>query len=228
MDNLLRRLASQLPLRIQQEMKRLRFAYQIRKNHFNTVEPEFLQLQHWICKGDWVIDIGANIGHYTLRLSELVGEGGRVIAIEPVTETFELLAANVTIRRIRNVTLLNIGASDVPKISGMAMPKFDTGLSNYYRAYLTDKAPTLEVFCMPIDLLHLPHRISLIKIDTEGHDYYVLKGIKNLLERDHPILIVEGDSPMVIAYLKEFGYEYHKNIGSPNLVFELHEKQQST
>lgn len=220
MGNLLRRLASKLPLNIQQEMKRLRFAYQIKKNHFNTDEPEFLQLQQWISKGDWAIDIGANIGHYTLRLSELVGESGRVIAIEPVMETFEILAANVAICQTKNVTLLNIAASDAPAICGMAMPNFDTGLRNYYRAYLTDEAPTLEVYCMPIDLFGLPHRVSLIKIDTEGHDYYVLKGIKNLLNRDHPILIVEDDSPMVISYLKEFGYNYYKNSRSPNTVFE--------
>ena len=41
---------------------------------------------------DWIVDVGANVGHYTKRLSELVGPKGRVIAFEPILETFSILS----------------------------------------------------------------------------------------------------------------------------------------
>jgi ubiquinone/menaquinone biosynthesis C-methylase UbiE len=93
MKRRLKKLAARLPLRWQQELKRRYFANQIRKHSFRAPEPEFEMLSPMVSAGDWVLDVGANIGQYTLRLSELVGESGRVISFEPVPETFELLAA---------------------------------------------------------------------------------------------------------------------------------------
>lgn len=94
MTKLLKRLAAKLPLPIQQELKRFYFAWQIRRGRFYTDEKEFSLLNAFIAHGDWVLDIGANIGHYTRRLSDLVGPAGRVIAFEPIPQTFEVLAAN--------------------------------------------------------------------------------------------------------------------------------------
>ena len=89
-----KRIASRLSPGTQNEMKRLQFAHQIRTNSFYTDEAEFSRLEEWVSEGDWVLGVGANIGHYTMKLSALVGPSGRVIAFEPVPATFELLAAN--------------------------------------------------------------------------------------------------------------------------------------
>jgi 23S rRNA U2552 (ribose-2'-O)-methylase RlmE/FtsJ len=93
--NVLKRLAAALPASWQNDLKRAYFRRQIKKDLFTTSEPEYKNLHAFIAPGDWVIDVGANIGHYTKRLSELVGAGGRVIAVEPVPETFALLSSNV-------------------------------------------------------------------------------------------------------------------------------------
>ncbi|MDX2502910.1 MAG: hypothetical protein QNL62_00330, partial [Gammaproteobacteria bacterium] len=87
MRDIVKRLASKLPKRIQQELKRRYFSYQIRNNKFETNEQEFACLDQWVGESDWVIDVGANIGHYTKRLSELVGGKGRVLAFEPIPDT---------------------------------------------------------------------------------------------------------------------------------------------
>ena len=87
-----------------------------------------------------MLDIGANVGHYTLRMSELVGDSGRVVAFEPVPETFALLAANARGFAIANVSLLNVAASDSAGIAGIRIPQFDDGLTNYYQASLTTDA----------------------------------------------------------------------------------------
>ena len=91
-------------------------------------------LARLVSSGDWVIDIGANVGAYAYRLSELVGSTGRVFAFEPVPETMSLLAANLLRSPHQNVTLLNMAASDSTAVVRMNMPEFSSGLSNFYRA----------------------------------------------------------------------------------------------
>jgi FkbM family methyltransferase len=219
MKHYLKKLAAQLPKRWQQELKRYYFRHQIRGGRFHTTEAEYNRLADFIALGDWVLDVGANIGHYTMRFSELVGKSGRVFAFEPIPETFELLAANVAYLQERNVTLLNVAASDSVCVLGMKIPQFESGLENYYMAQLSTDAVDLEVLCLAIDLLGLPKRISFAKIDAEGHELSVLKGMTELLRRDHPTLVIEDNSREVITFLSGFGYQTEKLKGSSNRIF---------
>jgi len=214
-----KRITSRLPAGWQQELKRLMFRYEIRRQTFRSYEPDFAALNSMIAAGDWVIDVGANIGHYTKRCSDLVGPAGRVIALEPVPETFELLAANVRLFQHSNVTLLNMAASDRAAVVGMKIPRFDTGLLNYYQANVSEMTVDVYVLALTLDTLALPRPIKLIKIDAEGHDPAVLRGGEALLARDHPILIVETGSSTVAEYLQGFGYTSTRLRGSPNTLF---------
>lgn len=216
----LKRLSSALPLRVQQNMKRVHFAHQIRSGRFTTSEPEYARLQQWIAPGDWVVDVGANVGHYAIRLSSLVGPSGRVLAFEPVPETFELLAANLSTAGARNASLFNAALSAAIGAAGISLPCFETGLTNYYMAGLTGDRGAFEVLTVPLDALLPPRRISLVKLDVEGHELQALRGMRQLLARDHPRLIVEGRSEEVAALLGELGYRFFELEGSPNRVFE--------
>lgn len=215
-----KRLVAFLPIRWQQEFKRRYYAYNIHKGKFHADEPEYQHLESFISEGDWVIDIGANIGHYTSKLSNLVGKNGRVFAVEPVPDTFEILSANVQLFPFKNVTLLNVAASEYPSIISIEIPYFRSGLKNYYMASLTNNKTGLDVFCIPIDSLPIYNAISIVKIDTEGHELQVLHGMKKLLLRDKPILIIETNSPHVFEFLKEIGYTKNKFSGSPNYFFK--------
>ena len=219
MNVVLKKIAARLPLRIQQELKRLFFAYQIRANRFFTAEKEFAIVGRLVSPGDWVLDIGANIGQYTKRFSDLVGDSGRVIAFEPVPDTFELLTANAQRFRQKNVTLFNAAASDECAALGMAIPTFTSGLSNYYEAHLTSTTNGLQVLTFPIGSLPFPHSIRLAKIDAEGHELSVLRGMESLLRRDHPTLIVETFSSDAENFLLGFGYRMKQIPGSSNKIF---------
>lgn len=219
MIKFLKRIASHLPLRYQQELKRLHFRRQIGKGKFKTNEKEFDRLNEWVHTGDCALDIGANVGHYSARLSEIVGVTGRVFAFEPVPQTFELLSANMAQCHCRNITLLNVAASEATNVLGMNIPKFDTGLYNYYEAHLTKDGAGLSVVCFSIDSLNIPKPIKLAKVDVEGHEISVLKGMENLIKRDHPIFIIEGRSDEVASYLESFGYSFEEAEGSPNRIF---------
>jgi len=218
---LLKQLAAHLPHRWQTELKRIYFARQINKGSFLTDEPEYKLLHNLIKPGDWVVDIGANVGHYTKRFSELVGAQGRVIAFEPVPTTFSLLSANVLLFAYPNVSLINSAVSDKFDVVGMSMPKFSTGLTNFYEAHLSSASDSaLSVLTMSLDSLCMNQNIALVKIDVEGHEAFVLAGMRKLIEASHPVLIVETGSKDVIDDLTALGYVPEKLKASPNVLFK--------
>lgn len=219
MLHVLKRFAARLPKRWQQTLKRVHFGRQIRRHAFRTMEPEYDLLDALISPGDWVVDVGANVGHYTVRFSRLVGDQGRVVAFEPVPETFELLAANVAMLPARNVTLVNAAASDAAGLAGMTIPVSPAGLDDNYMAELGAVGAGLRVLCVTIDGLALPHAVRLVKIDAEGHELPVLKGMAGLLRRDSPVIIVEDNSPELTVFLAGFGYADEKLPGSSNRLF---------
>lgn len=215
----IKRFIARLPEGTQTSMKRSYFARQIRRNSFVPDEPEIRRLGEWLGPGDWAIDVGANIGYYTLAMARLVETAGRVISLEPMPNTFDLLASNVRAAESRNVTLLNVAASSSAELAAMDMPVFtDSGLSNPYQAQLASSG-AYRVLCSPLDSLALPHRISLIKIDAEGHDLQVLQGADTMIHRDRPVLIVEGSVNGPIAHwLRERDYSVSAEAGSSNII----------
>jgi len=217
---LLKRLAATLSPLLQDELKRIHFRRQMRRGKFVSCEPEYAILQDLISQGDWVVDVGANIGHYTNRFSELVGGTGRVIAFEPVPETFALLSANLRVLSRTNVTLINAAVSDKTSIVGMAIPAFGTGLQNFYEAHISNSPDSeLKVMTLTLNSLNIKNRIALIKIDAEGHEASVLKGMHEVLLRDKPTLIVETGSPEIEKKMHSMGYISQKLVGSPNILF---------
>ena len=211
---MLKSLVSRLPIRTQQALKRHIHGKQIRNDTFHGGEPEFDRLAEWVKPGDWVLDIGANVGHYTHRLSDLVGAKGRVIAIEPMPLTFELLSANAARFRHKNVTLINVAASSGVGVVHMSLPN-----GNAYRASITNQGDQ-AAFALPIDNIGIEYPVSLIKIDVEGHEHSALLGMRGLIERDRPRLIVEhsGDTA-VEQLLAELGYAWTYAPRSPNRVY---------
>lgn len=221
--SLAKRIASWLPLSWQDELKRWHFRRQIQLDRFRSDEPEFDRLDEWVGQGDWVVDVGANVGHYTKRLSDLVGVSGRVIALEPIPATFSVLAANVRLFRANNVTLYNLAASDSLRVATLRIPRFASGLLNYYQASLSESSNgsdcQVSALTTPLDLLLPGQRISLVKIDAEGHELEVLRGMAQLLRASRPTLVIEGESPPIAGSLAEIGYQAVHLAGSPNTVF---------
>jgi FkbM family methyltransferase len=185
---------------------------QIGSGQFRSPEPEWGRLDEWLTSGDVAIDVGANVGHYTSRMCRLVGTAGRVVAVEPVPGTFALLTANARHFACGNLTLLNLAASDKPGVVGLSVP--DAG---GYEAHL-DAAGPLRCLAAPLDALGIPGPVRLVKIDAEGHEAAVLRGMSSQIARDRPIVIFEARREAT-GWLESLGYHIPPLTGrSPNLV----------
>jgi len=149
------------------------------KTFLETVKP-----------GDTVIDIGANIGYYTLLAAEIVGQEGKVYALEPVKETYEILVRNVNHNGYANVETFRCAVGDRNGTAVMEVPK------NRNLARVTvDSAPsaatseTVEVITLD-DFVRGKRFPNLIRMDVEGYEYNVILGMRNILDNDRPIKIM--------------------------------------
>jgi FkbM family methyltransferase len=225
MRGVITRLAIYLPEQWQLALRRLAFAVEHKSGQFVTGEPEFQWLETVIRPGDTVVDIGANAGVYTRRLAHLVGPTGRVVAVEPIPESFQLLTMHTSLLAHKNVTLLNLAASDKVMIAPMTIPRSSSRLRDYFRASMADPnlvmgRDSVMVFCCPLDSLDLPAPIRMVKIDVEGHEAAVLDGMRCMIERDKPILIIESVSSDIGEWLSSQRYRRTKLPGSPNTIFQ--------
>jgi FkbM family methyltransferase len=217
---MIRRLASLLPYALQEELRRFRFLFRAQSGNFSPNEPEADILARFVSAGDWVIDVGANVGQYTLLLSRLVGPTGRVFAFEPMTTTAATLASiSARYTAWQNVSVLNLAASGRTGTLSFELPTEQGGLRNYERARVC-KSGVMSVFGITIDSLQIPNRVSLAKIDAEGHETEILNGMRQTIARDLPILIVEDNDRPIPNFLNQLGYESEKiRSNSPNIVF---------
>ena len=216
---LLKRVVSHLPPAARQVLRTAKHLLDFARGRFRSSEPEFERLADFVHPGDWVLDVGANVGHYTLRFSGLVGENGRVIAIEPIVDTFAILSAMARHAPHRNITLLNVAVSDRAGLLRFEVPANRDGLPDYFQSRVNAEGRD-AAFAIALDHLDFGHRIALVKIDVERHEVSVIRGMWKLIERDRPTLIIEGHEGIYPEFLQAYGYRMlQKAAGSPNFVF---------
>jgi FkbM family methyltransferase len=124
-------------------------------------------------------DVGANAGFYTLLLAELVGEGGRVYAFEPVPRNVELLRRHVEINGYHNVQILPCALGDFDGETG-----FDPG-PDASMGHLAEGG-TLKVSCSRADTLLAAGLVEVpdvVKLDVEGAEAGVLRGACTAMRR---------------------------------------------
>lgn len=162
--------------------------------------------------------MGAAVGDYTIRFSSLVESAGRVLALEPMLEQFELLASNARWAPHHNITCFQIAAGAISDTCKMLVPLGRHG-PNWYEAALSDTGDR-PVLRMAIDHLPINHRISFMKLDAEGADLEVLKGAERLILRDCPTLLVESHDAELVEWLRERGYNHEiREPTSTNRIF---------
>jgi FkbM family methyltransferase len=166
-------------------------------------ESEVSLMRNFVNPGNTVIDVGANIGDLTLPLAQMVGDNGRVYAVESHPEVFNVLCGNLALNGIGNVKPINafIATSD----------KVDVGSKVWGpTAYVgTDWEPQF----MALDEVKL-EALHLVKIDVDGKELEVLKSGAMQIERFRPVLYFENDireeSEALLGFaMKDMGYNLY-------------------
>ena len=182
---------------------------------YGSWEPELIQLvSKTVRSGFTVIDIGAHIGYYSLLFSRLVGPTGHVIAFEPVPRNFEFLCENIKLNNCTNVETQNRAVLDHYQRIRIEISESDPLPVGVSFVNPEDKGDTLvEAVSLDDVLLRRPGRVDLLKVDAEGAEGKVLDGARSLIERDHPVIMMEVhhfdgrlETSSVPARLVKMGY----------------------
>jgi FkbM family methyltransferase len=155
-------------------------------------ERELAYLENALSPGQTFIDVGANLGIYTLVASKIVGPSGRVIAFEPSSQSFSLLKSNITLNGFTNVQVYPTAVSD--KIGKAFLYNGPDPAQNSLGRHLRLEPKGEEVVTQPLDsaLSQAPvERVHVIKIDVEGAEELVLRGADNVVTAHHPVIIFE-------------------------------------
>lgn len=177
---------------------------------FGITEPNLARwLERALRPGDTFIDVGAHVGYHTLLASQLVGNTGRVVAIEASPSTFFALQKNLALNQIQNVRAINIAASDHKgSVNIYRGPDHDLGSSTIY-AEVQKKGSSLEaeVPMAPLVEILTPDELKqarIIKIDVEGAEEAVLRGLAPAINQ------CRKDLEVVLEVIPEYLSELNK------------------
>ena len=159
-----------------------------------------------------VVDVGANIGKYTLFFSSMVGKRGKVISIEPEPKNFEILEENTRLNALENVVLKKIACSNKEGYAKLYLNKKNPGghslVSKKGRENIIVRSRKLDNVIKEENIKN----IDLIKIDVEGAEKEVLEGAKHILKKDKPLIIFEALNRKKLSQIKEFLFKYGYSI----------------
>lgn len=174
-------------------------------------------MQKEIKPGDIVVDIGANIGYYALLEARLVGKKGKVYAIEPVPKNIELLTKNIELNNYSNIEVFQMAIGSENKKDFIHISKLRNICSmaqqEIYRSTYTHKVP-VQVITLD-DFLKDKAYPDLVRMDVEGYEFEIIKGMKETLKVNNPLkLFVElhldllkDKAKSFLKTLKGFGFE---------------------
>jgi FkbM family methyltransferase len=159
-----------------------------------------------IKEGDIVIDIGANIGYYTLIFAQLVGSSGKVFAFEPEPKNFEILRKNIEINNYQNIIAEQKIVSDESGMTKLFIA--EQGIVGHRINQQKSSQKFIEVESIILDnyikKLNLDNKINFIKIDVEGSEPKVLEGAKEIMQKSNQLKIFTEFNR---EFVKKYGIE---------------------
>ncbi len=162
-----------------------------------SLEPYFS------CEGVF-IDVGAHVGRWTLFVSKTAS---RVLAFEAHPETYQYLVRNIETNQVKNVEAFNVALSDAEK-----KIRFNARELSHASVSMISEEGNIEVESKPLDFFTkaIPE-VELLKIDAESHEFYVLRGARETLQKTKRIICEingESDRQRVIDFLRSFGFAH--------------------
>lgn len=142
--------------------------------------------------GDWVIDVGANVGLITSQLARLVGPSGRVWAIEPIPRNFRRLHQLADENDLAQLRIFDGALSNVAGEATIRLPADrQSGWASFTKSWDMDGTVTTRTWRLDDLIRGESGRISFIKLDVEGFEPQVLMGAHQVLTTMRPYVMCE-------------------------------------
>jgi len=156
---------------------------------------------------DVVLDLGANIGYFTILFAKLVGNNGKVIAFEPEFKNFQILKKNIAENGFHNVIAENKAVSEKNGTTVLYTGTKSSGANRIYEPKKAqewrEKGKQQEFLKNEIETVSIDEflnnkkieNVDFIKMDIEGGEFFALKGMKNVLKNPNLKIFMEWDKP---------------------------------
>jgi len=168
------------------------------------------------------IDVGANIGKYSIILGKKLNDTGKVLAFEPMPEIFKILKKNIDLNNLQNIIPIEIALGDEEGYIEFYLDKENVGGGGHSLVKKTENKIKVQVKKLDNILKNLKIKnVDLIKIDVEGAEADVLKGAEKTLKKYHPRIIFEAWNEEYLDKIKKvlqpFNYKI-KQIAPENYI----------
>ena len=161
---------------------------------FDAYEPiETALVRQHLTAGDVFLDIGANIGWFSLLASTIIGPSGHVHAFEPRTPTVEYLRRSISMNGLESaITVHDVGldSGDGEQFLAWVKDTPNPGHSMVTSSATQEGMDSIRIRLMTLDSLKIP-RVDFVKIDVEGAEMRVLEGGATTISRNRPIVLSE-------------------------------------
>ena len=164
-------------------------------------EPDIAAvIQAKLKPGNVFVDVGANIGYFSMLSASIVGKRGKVISFEPIKRLAEQIRFSADYNHFKNIDIENLAMGSIPAVMTLEIMPGNVGGSSLVKQINSGQSEVVNVSTLDEELKNYD-RIDLIKIDVEGYEFQVLKGAENIIKSCKPEIILEF-SPSVYAKQK--------------------------
>ena len=185
-------------------------------------------LKRFLPPGSNFVDVGANEGYFSVLGASLVGECGRVVAVEPQIRLKPVIENNFKLNGVRNATLYGVAVSNIEGIADIYLsPDMNTGSSGLIspNRYRVAKQQVRTVTLAQLLASAAIDKVDLMKMDIEGFEYEAVLGSKELfrdgrinafaLELHPESMRRRGIDPReIVDFLQRFGYREDNSTGN--------------
>lgn len=184
---------------------------------WRLIEPFIpdLTINKFCQPGGTAIDVGANIGEWTLPMAKALGPAGKLISFEPLPMMRDALRKTLRINWLPQASVLDFALSNQTGITHFSIHQQEGEIVDSGKSRLGEmggNASQIEVNAITLDHFlsqQKLERLDFIKIDVEGHELQVLEGAKETLAKYSPALVLEvgNESRDVREKIKSLLYE---------------------
>jgi len=170
-------------------------------------------VRNLVKEGNTVIDIGGNLGYYSVIFAKLAGEKGKIYSVEPVTLFRRILTRNTKKYKQVEIVPFALGKKDNEKVT-LGIPSghkhFRHGLTRIQEgAKSANDYEFVETMMRPDTLFGKLDKIDYIKCDVEGYEIHIIPEMLSLMEKHKPLLQIETEGEnrdRITEMLKPLGY----------------------